>query len=82
MSARHMILGLTLLCFSHAIVSLGQTPDDTHWDYRFALPGVQGQVAAMAFDTNHTYIGGTMQSVAGTAADAVADFDEIGRAHV
>ena len=70
-----MILGLTLLCFSHASVSHGQTPDDTQWDYRFALPGVQGQVAAMAFDANHTYIGGTMQSVAGTAADAVADFD-------
>ena len=70
-----MILGLMFLCFSHAIVSLGQTPDDTHWDYRFALPGVQGQVAAMAFDAKHTYIGGSMQSVAGTAADAVADFD-------
>ena len=70
-----MILGLALWGFNHACVALGQVPDDARWDYRFALPGVQGQVAAMAFDANHTYIGGTMQSVAGTAADAVADFD-------
>ena len=70
-----MILGLVFVCFSHAVVSRGQTPDDARWDFRFALPGVQGQVAAMAFDANHTYIGGTLQSVAGTTADAVVDFD-------
>ncbi len=70
-----MLLGWILWLISHADVSRGQTPDDARWDFRFALSGVQGQVAAMAFDANHTYIGGTLQSIAATAADAVADFD-------
>ena len=76
MSARIRILGL--LFFLHWLSAgkvQAQVPDDARWDYRFALPGVQGQVAAMAFDANHVYIGGNLQSVAGIAADAVADFD-------
>ena len=72
---RNLPAFLILFCLFQPAHSKGESPDDSRWDYRFALPGVQGQVAAMAFDAIHTYIGGSMQSVAGTAADAVADFD-------
>ncbi len=50
-------------------------PEDAHWDNRFTLPGVQGNVLAMAFDKKRIFLGGTMQSVGRVVVDGVAEFD-------
>jgi trimeric autotransporter adhesin len=48
---------------------------DAQWDYRFALPGVQGNVMSMSFDGNRVYVGGGLQSVGREVVDGVAEFD-------
>ena len=49
--------------------------DDARWDHRFAVPGVQGNVLAMAFDKKHIYVAGLLQSVGPIVADGVAHFN-------
>jgi hypothetical protein len=66
---------LMLLCLFHVARSKGESLDDSRWDYRFALPGVQGNVMAMAFDKKLIYVGGTMQSLGQAVVDGVAEFD-------
>ena len=48
---------------------------DAHWDRRFAPPGVQGTVWAMAFDRNRIYLGGQLQSMGRVTTEAVAQGD-------
>jgi hypothetical protein len=48
---------------------------DARWDNRFAPPGVQGTVWAMAFDRHRIYLGGQMQSVGRLRTEAVAEGD-------
>jgi len=52
-----------------------QTAADARWDRRFAPPGVQGTVLAMAFDQNRIYLAGAMQSVGRVPVEAVAEGD-------
>ncbi|HEY5042382.1 MAG TPA: hypothetical protein VIK53_10300 [Verrucomicrobiae bacterium] len=64
-----------LFCLFQAADSKGENPDDSRWDYRFAISGVQGQVLGMAFDHKRIYVGGTMQSLGQAVADGVAEVD-------
>jgi hypothetical protein len=48
---------------------------DARWDKRFAPPGVQGAVWAMAFDHHRIYLGGQMQSVGRVVTEAVVQGD-------
>ena len=50
-----------------------QSGAHARWDRRFAPPGVQGTVLAMAFDPNRIYLGGQMQSVGRVLVEAVAE---------
>jgi len=74
MRTRKTSPGLFLMCVA---LSWGgraaPTPDDARWDCRFAVPGVQGGVMAMAFDKGRIYLGGQMQSVGRVVAGAVAE---------
>jgi hypothetical protein len=45
---------------------------DENWDDRFDIPGVNGQVKAIAVIGNDLYIGGTFTSVHGIAANNIA----------
>ena len=75
MTARNLTAMLMLLCLFQAAHVYGERLEDSQWDYRFALPGVQGNVSGMAFDKKHIYVGGSMQSLGQTVADGVAEFD-------
>lgn len=75
MRAARITACLGLLSALSAECSHLEIPDDARWDYRFALPGVQGSVLGMAFDKKRIYVGGSLESVGGTVAEGVALVD-------
>lgn len=64
-----LVLWLGLVCCGRA----APKSDDARWDHRFAVPGAQGNVLAMAFDKNRIYLGGQMDSVGRAVTEAVAE---------
>lgn len=74
-TATSFMMGLGFFCALSAQCSQPEIPEDARWDYRFALPGVQGYPLAMAFDKKLIYVGGSLESVGRTVADGVAVID-------
>jgi hypothetical protein len=50
-------------------------PEDANWDDRFALPGPDHDVFAIAANGNDVYIGGTFSRIGSVAADQIAKWD-------
>src|SRR5574341_565447 len=79
MKAKGLTLLLALLfAFLHGRLCAAAPsflPDDVRWDRRFAPPGVQGTVLAMAFDHERLYVGGGMQSIGRILTSTVAEGD-------
>jgi trimeric autotransporter adhesin len=50
-------------------------PEAGVWDHRFASPGVDEWVGAMAFDQKEMYIGGAFQAVGPVIAGSLAHYD-------
>jgi Rax2 C-terminal beta propeller domain/Secretion system C-terminal sorting domain len=50
-------------------------PNDVNWDSRFTVPGVGGQVFALATDGTYLYVGGVFGTVGNVVAHGIAKYD-------
>jgi len=76
MSARRLpsqsVVGMfLLLCMARWMVS-GAIPGDENWDNTFGVPGADSTVEAIGVIGPRLYLGGSFQSIGGTAASNIA----------
>lgn len=71
---RSYLLASALLLFVSRVAA-GAVDDDRFWSDRFACPGANGPIRAMAVRGNDLYVAGSFTMIGGIIAQSVARFD-------
>lgn len=60
---------------ARALSNLPSVPEDAYWDKRFARPGPDGTVVAVATDGNNVYVGGNFSRIGGIQVSQIAKWN-------